>query len=343
MDKYLIALSGGVDSSVAARLMQETGAECVGATLLLHEGSGEGCESAMAVARQLELPFCAFPAQEEFRAHVMGPFCRSYLGGATPNPCIRCNRYLKFGLLLDKARQLGCSHVVTGHYARVEYHAPTGRWLLRKAVDEAKDQSYFLACLSQKQLSACKFPLGEMTKGEIRALAAGYGLVTAQKKDSQDICFIPDGDYVSFLKEFTGMELPAGDFVDGEGKILGRHEGLACYTVGQRRGLGIAWEHPLYVTELSPLDNPVRRGKNEDLFTSRLQAGDVNLVALSSLSHPVRCMAKIRYRHTPAPAKAWVEGETLFVEFQEPQRAVTKGQTVVLYHDDLVLASGIIC
>jgi len=343
MEKCLIALSGGVDSSVAARLMLDAGWQCVGGTMVLHDRGPDPSRDAAAVAAQLGIPFCAFDCREPFRREVMDDFARCYDCGETPNPCIRCNRHLKFGALLEKAVQLGCSHVVTGHYARVTWDQGRDRWLLRKGADAEKDQSYFLYGLTQQQLAHTLFPLGGMTKGEIRAMAAAQGVVTAEKKDSQDVCFIPDGDYAAFVREFTGRDWAPGSFVDMQGKVLGKHRGIIHYTVGQRRGLGIAADTPLYVVRLCPETNTVVLGQNEDLFTRELTAENVNLIAMERLDAPLRCMAKIRSRHAEQPCTALQTGpDTLRVIFDEPQRAITPGQAVVLYDGDLVLGGGLI-
>lgn len=340
MGKCLIAMSGGVDSSVAARLMQERGYDCVGCTMTLcgHEETA----AARKVSEKLGMEFHILAAEDTFREKVMGDFAANYQVGRTPNPCIVCNRYLKFGVLLEKARELGCDTIATGHYARVEQDEKTGRFLLKKAADPQKDQSYVLYCLTQQQLRHVVLPLGEMTKSQTRDIAVETGFSNANKAESQDICFIPDGDYAAFLADFTGKTAAPGNFVDKNGNILGQHKGIVHYTVGQRRGLGVAAEHPLYVLTIRTEDNTVVLGKNEDLFTRELTAKDVNLIAMERIEGELRCKAKIRYRHTEQPCTVWQEGDTLHVLFDEPQRAITPGQSVVLYDGDTVLGGGVI-
>ena len=339
MPKCLIAMSGGVDSSVAVRLMQEQGWDCLGAMMALH--GEESPEDARRVAETLGIPFTLLDCRAQFRERVMEDFARSYEQGRTPNPCIVCNRYLKFGVLYDYAAAQGCEAVVTGHYARIE--ARDGRFLLKKAADPAKDQSYMLYALTQAQLAHIRLPLGALTKAEARAMAEESGLVTAHKSDSQDICFVPDGDYAGFLCRFCGKEWTPGDFVDLQGNVLGQHRGIIRYTVGQRRGLGIAAAHPLYVVRLDVENNRVVLGENSDLFSRELTAHGVNLIALPEIVGALRCKAKIRYRHTEQPCTVTQpDRDTLQVVFDEPQRAITPGQSVVLYDGDTVLGGGII-
>lgn len=340
MKKCLIGMSGGVDSSVAARIMQERGYECVGCTMVLC--GNEATDDAKSVAEALGMEFHVLHAEEEFKNHVMGDFARSYEAGCTPNPCIVCNRYLKFGVMLQKAKELGCDTIVTGHYAITQKDEKSSRFLLKKAKDPEKDQSYMLYRLTQEQLAHAVFPLGEMTKEQARKLAIEKQLVNANKPDSQDICFVPDGDYAGFLSSFTGKTPPKGNFVGTDGHIFGQHKGIVHYTVGQRKGLGIAWEHPLYVLKIDPETNTVILGKNEELFTRELTAKNVNLIAVETLEGEIRCRAKIRYRHKEQPCTAHMEGDTLRVLFDEPQRAVTPGQSVVLYDGDTVIGGGII-
>ena len=360
--KALIAMSGGVDSSVAAALMQEKGYDCIGAMMKLYQNedivsaddtaekanktccSADDAEDAAMVARKLNMPFYVFRFTEEFRCQVMDRFVNSYLKGETPNPCIDCNRYMKFEKLYERAALLGCDKIVTGHYARISQDEKSGRWQMRKALDQKKDQSYVLYNLTQEQLSHVCFPLGELTKEEVRGLAQRYGFFNANKQDSQDICFVPDGHYEKFIEKYTGAVVPEGDFVTQEGEIVGRHKGIIHYTVGQRRGLGIAAASPYYVKEIRPESNEVVLCSNEELFKRTLYAADINWVSIREPAKEIRVQAKIRYRHTPGMATAkMTENGLLKVTFDEPQRAITKGQSVVLYDGDMVLGGGKIC
>ena len=345
--KALIAMSGGVDSSVAAYLMLQKCAECVGATMQMCDEALLGCTpsdpavDARKVADRLGMDFHVFSVTEEFKEKVAKPFIDSYEQGDTPNPCIQCNKTMKFGLLLDKALELGCDKIVTGHYARIK--KMDGRYVLQKAVDESKDQTYFLACLSQEQLSHIELPLGELTKAQVREIAEAQGFITARKKDSQDICFIPDGDYKAFMERYTKKTYPAGDYLDLEGRVLGKHAGAVGYTLGQRKGLGIALGQPAYVCGKDMERNTVTLGTNEDLFKKALRAKDFNWMLIEELTEPMRVLAKVRYRHTPQSATVYPEESGVVrVEFDEPQRAITTGQAVVLYQDDLVIGGGTI-
>lgn len=340
MKKCLIAMSGGVDSSVAAQILQEKGYECVGCMMRLC--GNEQPEDAKNVAEKLGIEFHLLDAQAEFRRCVMADFAENYEKGRTPNPCVVCNQYLKFGVLLEKATEMGCEKIATGHYAVVEYDEKSSRFLLKKAKDPEKDQSYMLYQLSQDQLSKTVFPLGEMTKTQARELAARKSLSNAHKSDSQDICFVPDGNYAEFLERFTGRKGENGAFIDKNGDVLGTHKGIVHYTVGQRRGLGIAAEHPLYVLKIDAEANRVVLGKNEELFSRDVTAEKVNLIAVENLTDPIRCKAKIRYRHLEQPCQAWMEDGRLRVRFDEPQRAITPGQSLVLYDGDTVIGGGII-
>ncbi len=343
--KLAVAMSGGVDSSVAAYLLQGQGYPLVGVTLRLHDCSGmDDVSDARAVAEQLGLEHYTFDLSDHFRACVMDSFAADYERGRTPNPCVECNRRVKFGALLDKVEELGCRGVATGHYARLDHDAPSGRWLLKTALYPEKDQSYVLYCLTQDQLERSRFPLGGLSKEEIRAIALEQGLASARKGDSQDICFIPDGDYAAFIRRHTGKSYPAGDFVSPVGEVLGRHEGIISYTLGQRRGLGVSSaDGRLYVTKIDPAGNTVTLGKNADLFARTLEANHINLIACDRLSAPLRVQAKARYRQTAQPATVEQVGEDrIRVTFDQPQRAITPGQAVVLYDGDIVVGGGTI-
>ncbi len=346
MEKALIAMSGGVDSSVAAHLMQLGGFECIGATMRLCDGltpPTTGVEDARNVANRLKLPFYVFDHTALFREKVVEEFIHCYEQGGTPNPCLYCNRHLKFDALLQEAEALGCQYIVTGHYARIEQDAATGRYLLKKAADTAKDQSYFLSCLTQHQLAHTKFPLGGMTKEQVREIALKQGFVNAKKRDSQDICFIPDGDYRTFMERYTGRVYPKGDYLDLEGKVVGTHAGAVGYTIGQRKGLGIALGEPVYVCSKDMTANTVTVGPDAALYSNILLAKDWNWISIPELTEPLRCKARVRYRHTEQPATVYPEANGIArVEFDEPQRAITPGQTVVLYDGDTVIGGGTI-
>ena len=342
MEKALIAMSGGVDSSVAAFLAMEQGLICCGGTMLLWDDSPTATKDAQAVAERLSIPFYSFDATSLFRQQVVEPFIASYEQGLTPNPCIRCNCHLKFSWLLDRALELGCDYVVTGHYARLCKDDSTGRTLLFTAPDKAKDQSYFLAGLNQHQLSHSLFPLGELTKEQVRMIAEAQGFLNARKKDSQDICFIPDGDYKAFMEQYTGKTYPKGDFLDENGKIIGCHNGAVGYTLGQRKGLGLAMGRPVYVCAKDMQANTVTVGAEDKLFAKTLFAENCNFIPFDDLNAPIRVTAKARSRHIAQPATVFPTGNGIRVEFDEPQRAITPGQAVVLYDGDLVIGSGTI-
>lgn len=353
--KAMIAMSGGVDSSVAAYLMVQDGYDCAGATLKLYDnpqcsfpGHRACCtpsdtEDARSVAARLGMLYYVFPMHDEFRHSVIDKFADTYLHGGTPNPCIDCNRFLKFSALLDKARELGCEYIASGHYARREQDPETGRFILKKGLDPTKDQSYVLYAMTQDQLAHTLFPLGGYTKKEIRHIAQEQGFINADKPDSQDICFVPDGDYVSFITRCVGHESPTGPFVDREGRVLGQHKGFIRYTKGQHKGLGLAIEPPLYVLRKDPADHAVYLGHNEDLFTSELIAGDWNWISIPALTAPMTVTVKTRYSQREAEAVAEpLSGGQVRLRFREPQRAVTPGQFVVLYDGDTVVGGGVI-
>ena len=353
MKKVLIAMSGGVDSSAAAFLMQQQGWDCVGATMTLYRNediglsgsrtccSLEDVEDARSVAYKLNMPYYVFNFSDEFRCQVMDRFAEAYEQGRTPNPCIDCNRYLKFRRLYDRAALMGCDAIATGHYARIERE--NGRYLLKKAVDLSKDQSYVLYMLTQEQLAHTQFPLGTLHKAEARALVERQGFFNARKPDSQDICFVPNGDYAAFIRQHTGKEDVPGDFVDEAGRGLGRHRGITHYTIGQRKGLGVSSNEPLYVKAIDPEKNQVILSGNDALFSRKLTAGAFNWIAWDVPPRQFRCSAKARYRHPEQPCQVTLrEDGTAEVLFDQPQRAITPGQAVVLYDGDTVLGGGTI-
>ena len=353
--KAMIALSGGVDSSVAALLTMRQGYDCEGVTLKLYEGEAppeaadktccslDDAEDARSVCRRLGIPFYVFNFRDSFEREVIDRFIRAYECGATPNPCIDCNRYIKFGGLIERARELGFDKVVTGHYATVEYSAESGRYLLKKSKDKSKDQSYVLWPLTQEQLEMSYFPLGEMTKEQTRALAEENGFINARKRDSQDICFVPDGKFYRFIESRTGKNYPCGDFVDENGNVLGEHKGMIRYTIGQRKGLGLALPHPMYVKEKDTENNRVVLCENSALFSRRLIAKDLNLISVPELTAPMRVRARVRYNQPEQPATVTqLDSDTIEVVFDEPQRAICKGQAVVLYDGDYVLGGAVI-
>ena len=351
MKKALIAMSGGVDSSLAAKLMVDDGFECIGCTMKLYDNEDVGIErsrtccslddveDARSVAYKLGMHFYVLNFTQDFHETVIRRFIRSYEKGITPNPCIDCNRYMKFGKLFERAEILGCDYVVTGHYARIEEH--NGSFVLKKALDETKDQSYVLYSMTQQQLAHTKFPLGNLRKTEVRAIAEQNGFVNADKPDSQDICFVPNGDYAGVIELQTGSRPVPGSFVDTRGNELGRHKGIIHYTVGQRRGLGIPGPEPLYVCKICPQDNTVVLGKKDELFTDRAYAEEVNWISGKCPEHSFRCKVKIRYRHPEQWATVIPESEnTVSIVFNNAQRAVAPGQAAVFYDGDVVLGGG---
>lgn len=354
MKKAIIAMSGGVDSSVAALLTKNAGYECIGATMKLFSNddinisreksccSLSDAEDARSVCARLNIPYYVFNFSDMFSSCVIDGFVKAYLRGATPNPCIECNRRLKFDKLLLRMRELSYDYVVTGHYAKIERDERTGRYLLKKSADAAKDQTYVLYMLTQEQLAHIKFPLGNFEKAEIRKIAEQNGFINAAKRDSQDICFVPDGKYADFIEKHTGRPSPHGNFVSSDGKIFGEHKGIIRYTVGQRRGLGISHETPLYVTDIRPDANEVVLGDESELYSDSLIAGNVNLISVPDLSRPVKIKVKVRYRQAEQSAAAVMTNGKLYVKFDKPQRAITRGQAVVLYDGDTVVGGGTI-
>ena len=353
--KALIAMSGGVDSSVAAYLMKQRGFDCTGITLKLFDGENEDAcgektccslddiSDARSVCRRIGIPHYVYNFKDSFREKVIARFIEAYETGRTPNPCIDCNRFIKFEKLMRRAQELDFDCVVTGHYATVEYSEALGRYLLKKSADLSKDQSYVLYSMTQEQLAKTVFPLGEMTKEETRALAAELDLINAEKHDSQDICFVPDGDYAKFIEGYTGKTYPCGDFVDENGRVLGEHKGIIRYTVGQRKGLGLALPHPMYVKEKNLRENKVVLCENEALFSKDLLATDINLITVDKIDTPLRVKARVRYNQKEQPATViQLDDNTISVVFDEPQRAISKGQAVVLYDGNYVVGGGTI-
>lgn len=354
MKTALIAMSGGVDSAVAAFLMVQAGYACVGATMRLYESedlaqpregsccSLEDVEDARAVALKIGIPYYVFNFKQDFSQQVMDRFVDAYEHGITPNPCIDCNRYLKFDRMYRRAKELGLSYVVTGHYAKI-CQGENGRWLLKKGPDPGKDQSYVLYAMTQEQLAHTKFPLGELTKDAVRAIAQAQGFVNAKKRDSQDICFVPQGDYAAFIHRRTGRDYPEGDFIDPEGHVLGRHRGLIHYTIGQRRGLGVSGGRPLYVKELRPEGNTVVLTEEQGLYEQAALAENFNWIAFDPPALPIRVKARARYHQPEQPATARVLPDgRVEVVFDRPQRALTRGQALVLYQEDTVVGGGTI-
>lgn len=360
MAKALVAMSGGVDSSVAALLMKEAGFDCMGVTMKLHDESDPAqeysdkmcctifdAEDARSVCHRLGFPFYVFNFMSEFQQNVIDRFVHSYEIGETPNPCIDCNRYLKFGKLYQKAVELDCEYVVTGHYARIEFDGNAGRWLLKKSLNEAKDQSYVLYFLSQEQLAHTKLPLGGFAdKAGVRELAEKNGFINAAKRESQDICFVPNGDYAGFIRSYSGREYPPGDFLNSRGEVLGKHKGLIHYTVGQRKGLGISYSEPLYVCGKSASANTIQLGTERELYRNELTARDFNWIAIPALlpgDEPIRASVRTRYHGKEAPASVTANPNgTVTIRFDTPQRAISPGQAAVLYDGDTVLGGGII-
>ena len=351
--KVLCGMSGGVDSSVAAYLLREQGYQVAGCTMRLFDNQDIGqdldssccslndVEDAKQVCYKLGLPHYVFHFANEFRRDVMCPFARAYLEGRTPNPCIDCNRYLKFGRLVTRAAEVEMQYVATGHYARITRQGD--RWLLQKSMDRKKDQTYFLFHLTQGQMDHFLMPLGGLTKDEVRAIAAEQGGVNARKRDSQDICFVPEGDYGTFIERFTGTYIPPGPFIDRTGRILGTHRGHIRYTLGQRKGLEISLGKRAYVVGKNVSENTVTLGEDRELYSNALIARDLNLIACDRIDGTLRCTAKTRHTQHETPCIAvQTEADTLQVRFDEPVRAISPGQAVVLYDGDTVIGGGTI-
>lgn len=350
--KVVVGLSGGVDSSLAAALLKKEGRDVIGMTFRMwpKEECGlsfgraccnlEAVTRARAVAEDLKIPYYVVDFSAEFKKEVIDYFCSEYLKGLTPNPCVICNQKIKFGKLLEKALSLGASHVATGHYADIAI-GEDGRYLLKEGKDKSKDQSYFLFNLSQDQLKHIIFPLGDLTKEKTRALAKRMKLGTFDTVSSQDVCFIQDMDYAEYIKKKTGVEIKKGDIVDAGGKVLGQHKGIPFYTIGQRRGLGIAYREPLYVTAIDIKNNRIIIGTREDVMKKSLIADRMNWISIKSIDKPLKVMARIRYNHKKAKASVTRIGDdSVRVDFETPQAAPTPGQAVVFYKKDIVTGGG---
>lgn len=348
-------MSGGVDSSVAACLMKEQSYDCIGATMKLFHNedigqsrkhtccSLEDVEDARSVAYKLQIPYYVFNFSEQFKEYVIEPFISAYKNGSTPNPCIACNRHLKFEKLFWRAKELGCDVVTTGHYARIAYDSGSDLYQLKKALDPAKDQSYVLYAMTQEQLKHTLFPLGELTKSEVRKLAEKHGFSNAHKHDSQDICFVPNGNYAEFIEQYTGCPCPHGQFIDNQSTPLGTHRGIIRYTVGQHRKLGLNTSEAMYVCRICPESNTVVLGTKAELHSRGAAVASFNWIAGKPPSAPVRCSAKIRYRQQEQRATAIpLDHDRVQLIFDEPQRAITPGQAAVLYDGDVVLGGGTI-
>lgn len=339
--KVMCGMSGGVDSSVSAVLLMESGYEVSGATLeLCNKEFFADKGDAKAVCEALGISHYTFDFTEEFKKNVIDNFIDEYIIGRTPNPCIVCNKKIKFSKMLQEAEKLGMDKIATGHYAQII--EKDGRYLLKKAADQSKDQTYVLYCLNQEQLSKTLFPLGRLTKGEVRACAEQNGFINADKPDSQDICFVPDGDYASFIENCTGVKSEKGYYVNQNGEILGEHKGVIRYTIGQRKGLGIALGKPAFVIDKNPELNTVTLGEEEALFYKKIFVEDLNFIPFDELTAEMRVTAKLRYRHKEQPAKIYPANGGVVLEFDEPQRAPSPGQSAVFYDGDYVVGGGII-
>lgn len=353
--KVVIGMSGGVDSSVAAYLLKQQGYDVIGVTMQIWQEEADniqeengGCcglsavHDARRVADQLEIPYYVMNFRKEFKENVIDYFVHEYLEARTPNPCIACNRYVKWEALLKRSLDIGADYIATGHYARV-IQLPNGRYTLKQSVTQAKDQTYALFNLTQDQLSHTLMPVGDYSKDQIRKIAEEIHLMVANKPDSQEICFVPDDDYANFIKEETGTEIPEGNFVDLDGNILGRHKGIIHYTIGQRKGLGLALGRPVFVVDIKKETNEVVIGDNKDVFAKGLLADKVNFMSIASLEEEMRVRAKVRYNHRGADCTIRMVGEDqIECVFDEPQRAITPGQAVVFYEEDYVVGGAII-
>jgi tRNA-specific 2-thiouridylase len=352
--KVVVGMSGGVDSSVAAYLLKEQGYEVIGMTMQIWQKDTEedkdgGCcglsavDDARRVCQKLDIPHYVINFRDDFKKHVIDYFLEEYQNARTPNPCIACNRYVKWESMLTKALQIGADYIATGHYARIVKDENNGRYMLKESKTAAKDQTYALYNLTQNQLAHTLMPLGDYTKDEIRAIAKQIGLAVATKPDSQEICFVPDDDYAKYIEEETGKAPVKGAFINKKGKVIGQHKGIIHYTIGQRKGLGLSLGKPVFVTQISAKDNTVMIGDNEELFTTTVYANTLNFMAFEKLEGELVCSAKVRYSHQAQPCTIkMIDQETILCEFQDKQRAITPGQALVFYDKDIVIGGGTI-